>query len=349
MSAKELEAAILVAIGAGLALYVLLGGADFGGGVWDLSARGPRHDRERALISSALGPVWEANHVWLIFVVTALFAAFPPAFAALGVALYVPLGIAIAGIVMRGAAFAFRANGDPDTAWQRTWTRVFGIASIVTPFVFGMCAAAIASGRIRVEDGTVRSGLVDVFTGPLAWVAGALLLTMCAYLAATYLTVEAVQRGDRDLEDVFRRRAIGSAIVAGVLALVGLFAVHADAKVLWNGMVGRGWPFVLLSAAAGVVSLASMIGRRYRRARIAAAVAVASVIAGWGVAQWPYLIVPDVTISNASAPVSSLRAITIGYTLGTILLIPSLLLLFRVFKSASAGRGHAADHSGSGT
>ncbi len=150
MSATALEVTVLLAIGVGLTLYVLLGGADFGGGVWDLLARGPERDRERSLISSAIGPVWEANHVWLIFVVTVLFAAFPPAFAALSIALYVPFGIAIAGIVMRGAAFAFRAYGEPDTGWQRAWTRVFGIASLVTPFVLGMCAAAIASGRIRI-------------------------------------------------------------------------------------------------------------------------------------------------------------------------------------------------------
>jgi len=334
VSRAFLEATIMTAIGAGLALYVLLGGADFGGGVWDLTARGPRHERERALISAAIGPVWEANHVWLIFVVTALFAAFPTAFAALSVALYVPFSIAVAGIVMRGAAFAFRAHGDPGTSWQRSWTRVFGIASIVTPFVFGMCAAAIASGRIHIVDGVVVTGLVPVFTGPLSWVAGALLLTMCAYLAATYLTVEAVQRNEPDLEEAFRRRAIGAGAVAGVLSLLGLIVMHADARILWLGMVDRGWPFVLLSAFAGLVSLASMAGRRYRRARIAAAVAVASVIAGWGAAQWPYLIVRDLTISDAAAPLGSLRAIAIGYAVGVLLLIPSLLLLFRVFKSA---------------
>ena len=152
----------------------MLGGADFGGGVWDLLARGPDAAiGERALIAAAIGPVWEANHVWLIFVVTALFAAFPTAFAALGVALYLPFGIAIAGIVMRGAAFAFRAYGEPDTGWQRAWTRVFGIASLVTPVVLGMCAAAIASGRIRVHDDIVRADLVGAWTGPLSWIAGA--------------------------------------------------------------------------------------------------------------------------------------------------------------------------------
>jgi cytochrome d ubiquinol oxidase subunit II len=342
VSRTFLEVTILVTIGAGLALYVLLGGADFGGGVWDLSASGPRREKERALISAAIGPVWEANHVWLIFVVTALFAAFPTAFAALGVALYVPFGIAVAGIVLRGAAFAFRAHGDPGTTWQRNWTRVFGIASIVTPFVFGMCAAAIASGRIRITEGVVQSGLVGVFTGPLSWVAGALLLTMCAYLAATYLTVEAVQRGEPELEETFRRRAIGSGAAAGLLAGLGLIAIRADAPVLWQGMGHRGWPLVVLSAAAGGGSLWLMTRRRYRAARVAAAMAVASVAAGWGLAQWPYLIVPDLTISDAAAPLGSLRSIAIGYVVGVALLIPSLLLLFRVFKTSHDGSRQSA-------
>jgi len=194
MSATALEVTLLLAIGAGLVLYVLLGGADFGGGVWDLVAHGRTRERERSLISAAIGPVWEANHVWLIFVVTALFAGFPGAFAALGVALYLPFGIAIAGIVMRGGAFAFRAYGEPNTGWQRGWTRVFGIASLVTPVVLGMSAAAIASGRIHVDGDVVRADLVGAWTGPLSWVAGLLSLVMCAFLAATYLTVEAVQR-----------------------------------------------------------------------------------------------------------------------------------------------------------
>lgn len=336
MTAAALEVTVLLAIGAGVTLYVLLGGADFGGGVWDLLARGPMRDRERALIAAAIGPVWEANHVWLIFVVTALFAAFPIAFATLGVALYLPFGIAIAGIVMRGAAFAFRAYGEPDTGWQHAWTRVFGIASLVTPVVLGMCAAAIASGRIRVNGGVVHADLVGAWTGPLSWVAGLLSLAMCAYLAATYLTVEAVQHHDVELERRFRHRALGAGLAAGALAGAGLLVVRADAPVLWHGMVQSGWPFVVLSALAGLVALGATFRGRERVARLGAAVAVASVVAGWGVAQWPYLIVPDLTASDAAAPASSLRPIALGFAVGAVLLVPSLLLLFRVFKASKA-------------
>ncbi|MGZ5299525.1 MAG: cytochrome d ubiquinol oxidase subunit II [Actinomycetota bacterium] len=334
MSATALEVAVLLAIGAGLTLYVLLGGADFGGGVWDLLAHGPTRDRERSLISTAIGPVWEANHVWLIFVVTALFAAFPAAFAALGIALYLPFGIVIAGIVMRGGAFAFRAYGEPDTGWQRAWTRVFGIASLVTPVVLGMSAAAIASGRIRVDGDVVHADLMGAWTGPLSWVAGLLALVMCAFLAATYLTVEAVQRDDRELEERFRRRALGAGLAAGALAGIGLLVVRADAPILWHGMLEGGWPFVALSAVGGVVAMAATYRGRERIARAGAAVAVASVVAGWGVAQWPYLIVPDLTAAEAASPKSSLGPIALGLAVGAALVGPSLLLLFRVFKAS---------------
>ncbi len=335
MSATALEVAILLAIGAGMTLYVLLGGADFGGGVWDLLAHGPTRERERSLISAAIGPVWEANHVWLIFVVTVLFAAFPSAFAALGVALYLPFGIAVAGIVMRGAAFAFRAYGGSGAGWRSVWTRVFGIASLVTPMALGMSAAAIASGRIRVDaNAVVRADLVGAWTGPLSWVAGLLALAMCAFLAATYLTVEAAQRADQELEGRFRRRALGAGLAAGALAGMGLMVVRSDAPLLWHGMLEDGWPLAGLSAITGLLAIGAIYRRRERIARAAAAVAVGSVVAGWGVAQWPYLIVPDLTAADAAAPKSSLGPIALGLAVGAALVVPSLLLLFRVFKAS---------------
>jgi cytochrome d ubiquinol oxidase subunit II len=336
VSGTVLEVGILLAIGLGLTLYILLGGADFGGGVWDLLARGPAHERERALIAESIGPVWEANHVWLIFVITALFAAFPSAFAALGVALYVPFSLAVAGIVLRGAAFAFRSHGEPGGGWQRRWTRVFGIASLVTPVVLGMAGGALASGRIRVTPGgQVRAGLWSAWTGPLSIAAGLLALVMCAYLAAAYLTVEADQRGDRELAAIFRIRAVGTALLAGALAAAGLLVVAIDAPELWAGMREDGWPLVVLSALGGLASMLLILRRRDGAARIAAAVAVGSVVAGWGVAQWPYLIAPDLTAQEAAAPVSALRPIAVGLLVGGLLLVPSLLLLFRVFKASS--------------
>jgi cytochrome d ubiquinol oxidase subunit II len=328
----SLEATILGIVWVGLTLYVLLGGADFGGGVWDLFASGGRAQQQRDLISAAIGPVWEANHVWLIFVLTGLLSAFPAVFADLSIALYLPFSLALIGIVLRGSAFAFRSHGEPDSAWQRSWTRVFGIASLVTPFVLGAAAASIASGRIRVVDGEVRAGLVSSWTSVLSLFGGLFAVTICAYLAATYLTVEAAQRGKEELERDFRGRALVAGVVAGALAAAGLVLVRAEAPVLWEGMRDAGLLFAAVSAIAGVGSLVFMWSRRYRLARAGAVVAVASVLFGWGVAQWPYLIVPDVTVTNASAPDATLRVVIIGFALGGAVLAPSLYLLFRIFK-----------------
>jgi cytochrome bd ubiquinol oxidase subunit II len=329
----SLEATILGIVWVGLTLYVLLGGADFGGGVWDLFASGERAQRQRDLISAAIGPVWEANHVWLIFVLTGLLSAFPVVFADLSIALYVPFSLALIGIVLRGSAFAFRSHGEPDSAWQRSWTRVFGIASLVTPFVLGAAAASIASGRIRIVDGEVRAGLVSSWTSVLSLFGGLFAVTICAYLAATYLTVEAVQRREDELEGDFRGRALVAGVVAGALAAAGLVLVRAEAPVLWEGMRDAGLLFAAVSAIAGLGSLFFVWSRRYRFARAGAVVAVASVLFGWGVAQWPYLIVPDVTVTEAAAPDATLRVVIIGFALGGAVLAPSLYLLFRIFKS----------------
>jgi cytochrome d ubiquinol oxidase subunit II len=329
------EIYVLGVLWVGLTLYVLLGGADFGGGVWDLLAFGPRRMRQRALISDAIAPVWEANHVWLIFVLTGLLAAYPAVFADLSVALYLPFSLVMLGIVFRGAAFAFRAHGDRESPWVRTWTPVFGITSLVSPFLLGAAAASIASGRIRVIDGTVEAGIVSAWTAPLSLFAGVFAVTICGYLAATYLIVEAAARGDAELERDFRARAIGSGVVAGLLAGVGLLVVRSQAPVLWEGMTERGLPFVVLSALGGIASIAAMTAGRYRWARTSAAVAVGAVLWGWGAAQWPYLVVPDVTAEASAAPEDTVRMVAIGFTIGGLLLAPSLLLLFRVFKSQS--------------
>lgn len=328
------EIYVLGVLWLGLTLYLLLGGADFGGGVWDLLAAGPRRDRQRALISDAIAPVWEANHVWLIFVLTGLLAAFPSVFADLSVALYLPFSLVLVGIVFRGAAFAFRAHGDRESAWERTWTPIFGIASLVSPFLLGASAASIASGRIRVRGGEVEAGLVSAWTSPLSLFAGLFAVAICAYLAATYLIVEAQVRGEPDLARDFRVRAIGSGVAAGILAAIGLIVVRDQAPILWQGMIERGIPFVALSAIGGLGSLVAIAAGASRLARLAAAVAVGAVLWAWGAAQWPYLVVPDVTAEAAAAPEATVRVVAIGFTVGGAVLAPSLLLLFHVFKTS---------------
>jgi len=336
VSAEALRLGVLAFIGLGMTLYLLLGGADFGGGMWDLLASGATRERQRTLVAEAIGPVWEVNHVWLIFVLAGLLAAFPAAVSAIGVGLYLPILLAGLGIVFRGSGFAFAHTGPG--SWQRVWGRVFGIASLVTPFFLGAAAAAAGTGRIRVHDGVVRAGAISAWTSPLSIVVGLLLVAMCSYLAATYLIVEAHGRRETELEEAFRRRAIVTAMVAGALAAVGLVVAHADAPLLWHGMLRRGWVAAGISGVAGVGSIAALAARHYGAARLAAAVAVAAVVAGFGASLWPSLIVPDVTVAGAAAPVATLRAVFFGYVVGGAVLVPAFVVLFRVFKSPDALR-----------
>ena len=330
------EVAILGALWLGLTLYALLGGADFGGGVWSALASGATRERQRELVAKAIAPVWEANHVWLIFVVTGLFASFPRAFEVLSVALYIPFSIALLGIVLRGAAFAFRSYAGRAQGWARTWTTIFGIASLASPLALGAAAGAIAAGRIRVRAGVIDAGAVTSWTSGLSMLTALLALAVCAYLAASYLTVEAVAVGDAELAEAFRFRALLSGVGAGACALGGLAVARADAPVLWHGITHRGLPFVVLSAVAGAIALGATGVRRYALARVASATAVTAVIGGWGAAQWPMLVVPDVRVADAAATQATLHAVFVGLIAGAVLLGPSLLLLFRVFKAPDA-------------
>ena len=135
-----LEPAQLVAgvVMVAMVAYIVTGGADFGGGVWDLFAGGPTAARQRDVIAHALGPIWEANHVWLVLVVVLLFVCFPLAFAAIATALHVPLALMLVGIVLRGSAFTFRTYDRDDAHSRRLWGRTFAIASVITPVMLGV-------------------------------------------------------------------------------------------------------------------------------------------------------------------------------------------------------------------
>jgi cytochrome d ubiquinol oxidase subunit II len=314
---------ILLIIGAGVVAYTVFGGADFGGGVWDLLAGGPRRDGQRRLIGTTMGPVWEANHVWLVFVLIGLFSGFPVAFGQLSRMLAVPLAVALLGIVLRGAAFVFRQYGTvapgPPVPGTAAWGRVFAVASTIAPAALGYCAGAIAVGR----TGTAF---------PVA--AAALALACCAYLAAVFLCREAVARGEPDLAGDFRRRAVASAAVAGGLAVVALPVLARDAPGLASDLVSGAPVLIALSAAGGLGSIAVLLRRNYRAARGFAAVAVAAVVAGWGVAQYPVLVPPDLTVADAAAPAQTLP-VTFGVLVGGFAVtLPALALLFMIF-----GRG----------
>ncbi len=328
---------------AGLALvaliaYGVLAGADFGGGVWDALARGPRRQAQREAIARAMGPVWEANHVWLIFVIVLLFTGFPNAFAALSVALFVPFHLVLLGIILRGAAFVFRAyspqGATRPSAQAQRWGAVFGAASVLTPLLLGMCLGAVSSGGIRVAGGQVRTEGVP-WLSALSVAVGLLALSICAYLAAVYLANETAG----ELREDFRRRALwaGTAVVA--LSGLALPLLYLRAPHLWAGLTSvRAAPVVLAGAVAALLSGWALLRRRVRLARAATVVQTACLLAGWGIAQHPYLVYPDVTVHGAAAPASTLRFVLWSTPFGMALLLPALWWLFRVFKFAGEAR-----------
>src|SRR5215472_6935284 len=306
-----------------LTVYAVLAGADFGGGVWDALAWGPRARRQRLAIATAMGPVWEANHVWLIFLIVGLFTA-------LAVALYVPFTVAMIGIVLRGAAFAFRAHGREAVGRLEPWGVVFGAASVLTPAFLGTAAAAVASGAIRVSGGSVTSGPFAGWTTPLAADLALLAVSICAYLAATYLIVET--EGQPDLQADFRRRAVGAALASGAFALLGLVLAWFSARPLLDVLFGRGLPLLVLALLNGPLALVAVLRGRPQIARVAVAAQVVFVLWAWAVGQWPYLVPPDLTFDGTASPVATLSLLLVVVAAGMAVLLPSLYLLFRVFK-----------------
>jgi len=305
---------------AALTAYVLLGGADFGGGVWDLLASGPRKARQRDLIAHAIGPVWEANHVWLILAIVLLFTCFPRAFATMAVGLHVPLTLMLIGIVLRGSAFVFQSYGGGGG-------RVFATASLVTPVLLGICVGAVASGTVwfGVRDGTFVTSFIRSWFTPFGFAVGIFTLACFAFLAAVYLTLETK---DTELQEDFRLRSIAASAAVFAMAVLGL-AVFPQAPPVNEGVVA-------LTAAAALAAFWSLWRRRYKRARIAAAAQVALIVWGWGIAQYPSLLPPDLTIAGAAAPRVTLELALIAVVAGAIVLFPSLYYLMRVFKGNRA-------------
>ena len=320
-----------------LNLYALLGGADFGGGVWDLLARGPRKERQRELIAHAIGPVWEANHVWLILAVVLLFTCFPPAFARLGALLHIPLSLALIGIVLRGSAFTFwRYGGVSGDSEQRHWGLVFAVASLITPLLLGAAVGAIASGGLgRSEyvpkDWDFVTTYLTPWLNPFALAVGLLTLIAFAYLAAVYLTLEA---RERELREDFRIRALAAGVALLVAAALALWLARRPAPLLREGLALARWalPLHLLTAAAAFVAFVALDRRHWRVARFAAAAQVSLILWGWGLSQYPYVVPPDLTIAGIAAPQATLRLALGTLLVGAVVVFPSLVYLFRVFK-----------------
>ena len=274
-------------------LYALLGGADYGGGIWDLFASGPRKVEQRALIEHAIGPIWEANHVWLVLVVVVLFTAFPPAFAAITSGLFTPLLLLLIGIVLRGAAFTFRTYETSGDRAQRRWGRIFSASSALAPLMLGDIVGSLASGHV---EGPASRAWLEPF--PLA--VGAFTAALFAFLSATYLSVEA----GGPLRDDFRKRGLVAGVVVGVLALGTFLLSSSGAPLVHHGLTARpwSWPLQLATALSAVLAFAGLALRRFRQARFGAAAQVSLIVTGWAASQYPYLVVPVWTLRSASAP-----------------------------------------------
>jgi cytochrome d ubiquinol oxidase subunit II len=316
---------------AALIFYVTAGGADFGGGVWDLLAIGPRATQQRAAITKAIGPIWEADHVWLILVVVILFTAFPIAFGAMMTALHIPITLMLIGIILRGAGFIFRKYDSKASEVQRRWSALFGAASFFTPLVQGVTLGALSSEEIRVVDGKVTTGFFAGWLTPFACVSGLLVLTVCAFLAATYLTAD--PSGEPEVRNDFRRRALWSGGLLLAIVLLLPLGARNGAPQFFQGLAN--WTAIVIAlgiTASAIVAFLSLWTRRFALARIAAIAEVTLILIGWGWAQYPQLIAPDITIYNSSAPTTTLRLLFIALLLGAIVLFPSLAYLYYIFK-----------------
>jgi cytochrome bd ubiquinol oxidase subunit II len=323
--------------------YVLLGGADFGGGVWDMLATGPRRARQREVIAHAIGPIWEANHVWLILAIVLAFTCFSPVFARIMTVLHIPISLMLVGIVLRGSAFTFRTYDDEHDAVQRRWGRIFSSASVLTPLLLGVCIGAVASGRVAAPiHGGFADRFVEPWLTPFALGVGLLTLAVFAFLAAVYLTMET---RDRELVEDFRRRALGAGVAVFVASGVVLLLSLEASPLMSGGLTASSWalPLHLATAVSAIAVFATLWSRRYRAARVLVGVQASCIFWGWAVSQYPYLVPPDLTVASAAAPEITLRLTLWALGLGTLVLAPSLVYLFRVFKRGPAdamGAGH---------
>lgn len=327
-----LDYAVVTLLWLSIIVYASLGGADFGGGIWYLFVFGKRKNEQRSLIANAIGPVWEANNVWIIFLIVGLYTSFPFVSDVLATALFVPFSLALIGIVLRGASFAFESHISNALTVREIWGRLFSTASIIAPFFFGTAAAAVASGQIKVPHGNIPVGVWGPWLSPFAITIGLLALAVCASLAAVYLTVEAKRRNDEELEMAFRTRAFIALGILGILGVVALFLSVSEANPLWNGLIHQALWAVIVTVLLGVAVATALFFKRYPIARILIIMEVGAILGTWGLAQNPYLIPPNITLAGAASPQLTMRDFFISAIVGMCVLIPSMWFLFHVFK-----------------
>ena len=329
-----------------LMAYAVFGGADFGGGVWDLLASGPRKRQQRDAIAHAMGPVWEANHVWLILLLVVLFTCFPDGYGPLAIALFVPFHLALLGIMLRGASFVFRnysrkaktSQTDAGEPLANLWGTVFGVASMISPLLLGMAFGVLTQGEVRIDkDGSVHHETTLPWLSFYSIGCGLLALSTCAYLAAVFLTVET----DGDLREDFRRRAILAGTTTALLAGAVFASTYFEARWFFGQLTSpRCLPVLLVGLFFFAASAWAVYGRKYWLSRVFAAGEIVVLLLGWGLAQLPYLVYPDMTLMDAAAPRATIAFMLATLPFGALILGPSLWLLMKVFKSQRGNERH---------
>ncbi|GAC1454790.1 MAG: cytochrome d ubiquinol oxidase subunit II [Ktedonobacteraceae bacterium] len=330
MALPSLPYIIISVLWFALITYAVFGGADFGAGIWEIFATGAKAREQQELIDDALGPVWEVNHVWLVFLVVGLFSGFPGAFATLVAVLFFPITLALLGTVLRGSAFIFRTHGLRQTTG--IWNRVFSFSSVITPFCLGAAAATVAEGNIQNFGPNAPTDLGNLWLTPFALTIGVLSLALCATIAAIFLTVEATNQKKADLAILFRSRGLIAGAVTAVLGALALFEASFQAPVLWQGMLNHAIPLVIATMIIGVGAALSLYFAYYRISRVLIIAEAAFMLGSWGVSQIPYIIPPKLTVDAAASSPSTQLLLLVGIIIGMIIILPSILLLFYIFK-----------------
>jgi len=336
----EVVAAIMLVA---LVLYALFGGADYGAGVWDLLAHGPRAKAQRELLAHAIGPVWEVNHIWLIIVIVLLFTGFPAAFSAIMTTLHVPLSLMLVGVVLRGSAFTFRSH-DQSGSSEKRWNRWFSVPSVVTPVLLGMIIGAIATGEPgRIAESGDAVPLFATWLRPFPLVVGLFTLNIFAFIAAVFLTLESL---DHDLREDFRKKALFTAVVLGGTAWAVYLVARTEAPLVFRGLSGSAWgiPVRLATGAFAITTLAALWFRWFQIARVTAMCQVSLILWGCALAEYPYLVPPSIEIANSAAPPNVQKILLGALFAGSLVLFPSIYYLFRIFKGHTFLVGRGSDY-----
>lgn len=337
---------VLVIIWMGVTAYAIFGGADFGAGILDLFAGSADRGREmRSQLEHSIGPVWEANHVWLIFVLVYLWTAFPTAFVSIMTTMYIPVMLAGLGIVMRGSAFAFR-KWAPTVSKERVMGAAFAASSFVTPFFLGAVAGGVASGRVPL--GNAQGNPWSSWLNPTSILGGILAIVACTYLAAVLAARDAIRTGRVGLASSFRRRALWAGVVSGAVAVAGVFVMRADAPTIHEGLTDpEGLAMIAISTGAGIVSLIAIARARHHVSRVAAVVATSAIIWGWGIAQYPWLLPETLTVEQGAAGTSVLASLIIAFVVAGMIAVPALVWLLSLMERGILGSDDVTSQPGS--